>query len=674
MTARANRPKKYTHSGANAPAALGHARESGPSLRSCVHRRTSSARWPIGAPEPVREIPFRPSRVIHFLPPHNPKMVAKVPDIAPTVDVLLANLEDAVPASEKENARAGLVEIGKAWDHPDTQFWTRVNSLDSPWVLDDLTTAVTEVGDKLDVIMIPKVEGPEDIHYVDRLLAQLEARAGLDPADPRPRHPRDGPRRRQRRGDLRRVAADAGPVARPGRPRRQPADEDDARRRRSPRLPRARRTPTPTRPMRRAPTYQQDLWHYTIARMVDACVTYGVLPYYGPFGDIADTVACEDQFRNAYLLGCVGAWSLHPAQIEIAKRVFSPPPEDVAHARRVIEAMGDGTGAVLLDGKMEDDASVKQCKVVVALAQQLAARDPRAGGGVRDRVVTRRSLRPRRSVLYMPSSNERALEKAKSIPCDAIIFDLEDAVAPDSKPVAREQAVAAVTSGEYGHARADDPLQRAVDAVGRRRPRRGRRGAARRPSSSRRSTRRPTLDEVAAALDAAGGIGDVDLGDDRDADGDLRRPRDRRPPARRRARDRHQRPRQGAAGAADPRPRQPHAATWRPRCWRRARRARSCSTASTTTSRDADGFAAECRQGVEMGFDGKTLVHPSQVEPANAAWSPTADEIELAARVIAAYEEAEADGRGVVTVDGRMIEHLHVANARRTLAIAQSLL
>ena len=98
--------------------------------------------------------------------------------------------------------------------------------------------------------------------------------------------------------------------------------------------------------------------------MVDACVTYGVLPYYGPFGDIADTVACEDQFRNAYLLGCVGAWSLHPAQIEIAKRVFSPPPEDVAHARRVIEAMGDGTGAVLLDGKMEDDASVKQCKVV----------------------------------------------------------------------------------------------------------------------------------------------------------------------------------------------------------------------------------------------------------------------------------------------------------------------
>ena len=96
----------------------------------------------------------------------------------------------------------------------------------------------------------------------------------------------------------------------------------------------------------------------------------------GVSGDIKDTVACEDQFRNAYLLGCVGAWSLHPVQIDIAKRVFSPRPSDVLQAQRVIDAMGDGTGAVMLDGKMEDDASVKQCKVVVQLARQLAERDP----------------------------------------------------------------------------------------------------------------------------------------------------------------------------------------------------------------------------------------------------------------------------------------------------------
>jgi malyl-CoA/(S)-citramalyl-CoA lyase len=87
-------------------------------------------------------------------------------------------------------------------------------------------------------------------------------------------------------------------------------------------------------------------------------------------------VACEDQFRNAFLLGCVGAWSLHPKQIEIANRVFSPSVEDIRHARRVVAAMGDGTGAVMLDGKMEDDASLKQCLVLVELAEQLAEIDP----------------------------------------------------------------------------------------------------------------------------------------------------------------------------------------------------------------------------------------------------------------------------------------------------------
>ncbi|MCD6640518.1 MAG: CoA ester lyase, partial [Nocardioides sp.] len=122
--------------------------------------------------------------------------------------------------------------------------------------------------------------------------------------------------------------------------------------------------------------YQQDLWHYTIARMVDACAMHGIYAYYGPFGDIKDTVACEAQFRNAFLLGCVGAWSLHPVQIKIANKVFSPSVEDVAHARRVIAAMGDGTGAVMIDGKMEDDASVKQCQVMVNLAEELAAIDP----------------------------------------------------------------------------------------------------------------------------------------------------------------------------------------------------------------------------------------------------------------------------------------------------------
>jgi malyl-CoA/(S)-citramalyl-CoA lyase len=329
----------------------------------------------VGAPEPVREIPFRPSRMIHFFPASNPKMVAKLPDLATKVDVLLANLEDGVPATDKEAARQGLVDVGRSVDFGTAQFWTRVNSLDSPWGLDDLLTAVTEVGDKLDVIMIPKVEGAEDIHYVDRLLAQLEAKAGL-----------------RRPILLHAILETARGVANVeeicgASPRMQglslgPADLAANRRMKTTRVGGGhpdylvRQDPPGGDIDAQRAVYQQDLWHYTIARMVDACQANGIFAYYGPFGDIADVVACEDQFRNAYLLGCVGAWSLHPTQIDIARRVFSPDVADVTHARRVIAAMGDGTGAVMLDGKMEDDASVKQCRVMIELADQLAARDP----------------------------------------------------------------------------------------------------------------------------------------------------------------------------------------------------------------------------------------------------------------------------------------------------------
>jgi malyl-CoA/(S)-citramalyl-CoA lyase len=122
--------------------------------------------------------------------------------------------------------------------------------------------------------------------------------------------------------------------------------------------------------------YQQDLWHYTFAKMVDACAAAGIKPFYGPFGDFADPPACEVQFRNAFLMGCVGAWSLHPSQVEIAKRVFSPDAEEVRFAARILEAMPDGSGAVMLDGKMQDDATWKQAKVIVDLARLVAEKDP----------------------------------------------------------------------------------------------------------------------------------------------------------------------------------------------------------------------------------------------------------------------------------------------------------
>src|SRR5881409_2230223 len=133
----------------------------------------------IGAPQPVLEIPVKPSRCIHFFDPSNAKMAAKLPELAKQTDILLGNLEDAIPADKKVDAREGLVNVGRQVDLGDTPLWTRVNSLDSPWFLDDVTRLVAEIGDRLEVVMIPKVEGPWDIHYVDRLLAQLEARAGV---------------------------------------------------------------------------------------------------------------------------------------------------------------------------------------------------------------------------------------------------------------------------------------------------------------------------------------------------------------------------------------------------------------------------------------------------------------------------------------------------------------
>ena len=330
----------------------------------------------VGAPTPIREVPARPSRMIHFFDPSNERMASKVPQLVGSVDVLLGNLEDAVKADRKEAARAGLVAIARATDLGEhTQLWTRVNALDSPWALDDLTTLVTEVGDRLDVVMVPKVQGPEDIHYVDRLIAQLEARAGLT-----------RPILVHAILETARGVANVEEIA-GASPRMQgislgPADLAADRRMKTTRVGGGhpgylvRQDPVGGDVHGRRSTSQQDLWHYTIARMVDACAMHGIFPYYGPFGDIADVVACEDQFRNAFLLGCVGAWTLHPAQIAIAKRVFSPSAEDVAHARRVKAAMGDGTGAVMLDGKMEDDASLKQCLVILELADRLAANDP----------------------------------------------------------------------------------------------------------------------------------------------------------------------------------------------------------------------------------------------------------------------------------------------------------
>ena len=272
-----------------------------------------------------------------------------------------------------------------------------------------------------------------------------------------------------------------------------------------------------------------------------------------------------------------------------------------------------------------------------------------------------------RSVLYMPSSNERALEKAKTIPADAIIFDLEDAVAPDAKEAARGAAVAAVRSGEYGNktltircngldtpwgaddlaaAAAAGPAAVVVPKVS---------GAEHLQQIVAITGDVPVwaMVETPAALFAIREICGV--------------------PAGLGSGDGHQRPGQGAAGRDGPGSRPAAARTW-PWRWLGARLAgKPILDGVYNDVKNADGFRAECLQGMQMGFDGKTLIHPSQVETCNEVWAPSEDEIAHARRVIEAFEEAARDGRGVVTVDGRMVENLHRDIALRVLATADAI-
>lgn len=327
----------------------------------------------IGAPAPWRTLPVRPERMIHFFPPHVEKIRARVPEMLAQVDVLCGNLEDAIPVEDKGAAREGFITVANAHDFGGTQLWVRVNCLNSPWILDDLSEIVARAGNRVDVVMIPKVEGPWDIHFLDQYLALLEARHGvtrpilihalLETAE-----------------GVKNVEQIAGASPRMHGLSLGPADLAASRGMKTTRVggghPFYGVLSDPTEEGATRAFVQQDLWHYTVARMVDACVSHGIRAFYGPFGDIRDEAGCEAQFRNAFVMGCTGAWSLAPNQIAIARRVFSPDVKEVLFAKRILDAMPDGSGVAMIDGKMQDDATWKQAKVIVDLARLVAQKDP----------------------------------------------------------------------------------------------------------------------------------------------------------------------------------------------------------------------------------------------------------------------------------------------------------
>src|SRR6185437_5969128 len=259
----------------------------------------------VGAPAPLRELPVRLERMIHFVPPHIEKVRAKVPELVRQVDVVLGNLEDAIPVDAKKVARDGFITMARATEFGSTGLWTRVNALNSPWALDDVTEIVAAVGNKLDVIMLPKVDGPWDINYLDQLLAQLEARHQL-------KRPILIHAILETAQGVNNVEAIASSSPRMHGMSLGPADLAASRAMKTTRVGGSHPdykvlADTSTNSISGKLTidgdepraaFQQDLWHYTIAKMVDACAAAGIKPFYGPFGDFSDAAACEAQFRN----------------------------------------------------------------------------------------------------------------------------------------------------------------------------------------------------------------------------------------------------------------------------------------------------------------------------------------------------------------------------------------
>ena len=239
----------------------------------------------IDAPEPAREIPFKPSRMIHFLDFSNEKWSPRCPTSRRRWTSCSATSRTPC-RSKKEAARAGLIKVGREMDLGDTALWTRVNELASPYVLDDLTQLVAEIGDKLEVIMVPKVEGAVG-HPLRRPPARpARGEGGPRAPDPDPRVLETA----QGVANLEEIACAS--------PRIQgmtfgPADLAASRRMKTTRVGgghpgyRTIADPDPDDPDAPRASYQQDPWHYSIARMVDACTSVGALPFYGPYGDIS---------------------------------------------------------------------------------------------------------------------------------------------------------------------------------------------------------------------------------------------------------------------------------------------------------------------------------------------------------------------------------------------------
>ena len=318
----------------------------------------------------VEQCTSRLNRSELAVPGSSPQMFEKA--AASEVDVIFLDLEDAVAPDKKEEARKNVVQALNDVDWGNKTLSVRINGLDTHYMYRDVVDVIEQAGERLDLIMIPKVGTAADVYAVDMLVTQVEAAKG--------RKKRIGfeliietalgmaniheiAKASKRLESLHFGVADYAASTRArttviGGPNRDYAvltDKEYGAERQ---------------------VHWGDMWHYAVARMVVAARANGLRPIDGPFGDFGDEDGYRAQARRSAVLGCEGKWAIHPKQVALANEVFTPPAKEVERARRILQAMEEaareGRGAVSLDGRLIDIASIRQAEALVATADRIA--------------------------------------------------------------------------------------------------------------------------------------------------------------------------------------------------------------------------------------------------------------------------------------------------------------
>ena len=320
----------------------------------------------------VNQAPARLNRSELAIPGSQPNMFEKAAKL--DVDVIFLDLEDAVAPDEKEQARKNVIEALNDIDWGNKSLSVRINGLDTQYMYRDVVDVVEQAGNRLDMVMVPKVGTASDVYAVDMMLTQIEdamgmkKRIGLEHIIETAlgmQNIHDIAAASKRNESLHFGVADYAASTRARTTSIGGANEDYA-------------VLTGSSETEKREVHWGDMWHYAIARMVVAARANGLRPVDGPFGDFSDPEGYRAAAGRAAVLGCEGKWAIHPSQVNLANEVMSPSAADVQRAERILKAMAEaeaaGKGAVSLDGRLIDYASIRQAEVMVQKVRQISER------------------------------------------------------------------------------------------------------------------------------------------------------------------------------------------------------------------------------------------------------------------------------------------------------------